>query len=66
MIRELIVRALDEVGGVEYLKTTALSHPAAFLSLIGKVMPVQLEGGTNPLSVVHRIELVPLRGNSPG
>lgn len=42
MIREMIVEALDAAGGVEYLKTTAASHPAAFLSLIGKVMPVQL------------------------
>jgi dipeptidase len=41
-IRQLIVEALDELGGVEYLKTTAASHPAAFLSLLGKVMPIQV------------------------
>jgi hypothetical protein len=49
LIREMIVDALDELGGVEYLKTTASSHPAAFLSLLGKVMPVQIEGGDNPI-----------------
>jgi hypothetical protein len=41
-IRQLIVEALDELGGVAYLKATAASHPAAFLSLLGKVMPIQV------------------------
>lgn len=63
LIREMIVEALHGVGGVAYLQSTAQSHPAAFLSLIGKVMPVQVEGGENPLKVVGRIELVPLSGN---
>ncbi len=49
LIREMIVQALDEVGGVEYLKATAESHPTAFLALIGKVMPVQVEGGDKPI-----------------
>ncbi|MBA3773818.1 MAG: hypothetical protein H0X13_15410 [Ramlibacter sp.] len=62
LIREMIVQALDGVGGVEYLQETARSHPAAFLSLIGKVMPVQVEGaGGGP--VVTRVELVPLSVN---
>jgi hypothetical protein len=59
MIREMIVDALDGVGGVEYLQETARSHPAAFLSLIGKVMPVQIAGDEdNPLRHVHKVELV--------
>lgn len=45
MIREMIVEALDGVGGVQYLQGVAASHPAAFLSLIGKVIPIQVEGG---------------------
>lgn len=49
LIREMIVQALDEAGGIEYLKTTAASHPAAFLALIGKVMPIQVEGGDKPI-----------------
>lgn len=57
LIREMIVAALDELGGVEYLKTTAASHPAAFLSLLGKVMPVQVEGGDRPIQV-QKIERV--------
>lgn len=61
MIREMIVEALDGVGGVQYLQETARSHPAAFLSLIGKVMPIQVTGeGGGPVQTVSRIELVPL------
>jgi hypothetical protein len=40
----MILQALDASGGVEYLQRTAESHPAAFLSLIGKVLPTTLEG----------------------
>lgn len=49
LIREMIVQALDKVGGVDYLAETAASHPSAFLALIGKVMPIQVEGGDTPI-----------------
>ncbi len=55
MIRELIVKALDNLGGTKYLEQTAKSHPAAFLSLLGKVMPVQLEGGDKPIQHAIRV-----------
>lgn len=52
LIREMIVDALQGVGGVEYLQNVAASHPAAFLSLVGKVMPVQLSGeGGGPIKI---------------
>lgn len=41
-IRQMIVNALDNLGGESYLEATARSHPAAFLSLIGKVMPIEV------------------------
>lgn len=44
LIRDMIANALDEVGGEEYLAEKAKSHPGAFLALIGKVMPIQVEG----------------------
>jgi hypothetical protein len=56
LIREMIVEALDGVGGVDYLMEKAESHPQAFLSLIGKVMPVQVEGGDKPIQ--HSIKVV--------
>lgn len=45
-IRDMIAAALDQVGGVEYLAERA-NDPrtaSAFLSLIGKVMPIQVTG----------------------
>lgn len=58
LIREMIVQALDQVGGIEYLAQTAASHPAAFLSLIGKVMPIQVEGGDEPIKHSHILEVI--------
>lgn len=46
-LKEMILRAVDGLGGVEYLKDKAESHPAAFLALIGKVLPLTI-AGPNP------------------
>lgn len=46
LIRDMIATALDDLGGVSYLVACG-SDPktrAAFLGLIGKVMPVQVTG----------------------
>jgi len=53
-IREMIVQSLDEVGGVAYLVDVARSHPGPFLSLIGKVLPLQVTGeGGGPIEHDH-------------
>lgn len=44
IIKEMIMAALDRVGGDEYLAKQAIETPAAFLALVGKVMPLQVEG----------------------
>jgi hypothetical protein len=44
LIREMVADALGKAGGVDYLARVAESHPGPFLGLVGKVMPVQLEG----------------------
>jgi hypothetical protein len=43
-LREMILGALDKAGGVDYLTTQAVQSPAAFLTLIGKVLPTTLQG----------------------
>lgn len=59
LIRDMITQALDQAGGVNYLAETALSHPAAFLALIGKVMPIQLTGdGGGPISHSLKVEFI--------
>ena len=41
-IKEMILAALDKKGGVDYLVTQAEANPVAFMTLIGKVLPLQV------------------------
>lgn len=51
-LKDMILGALDDNGGQQYLACQARENPTAFLSLIGKVLPVTLAGdSTNPLVV---------------
>jgi hypothetical protein len=43
-LKEMILGALDEAGGVKYLTQQATKSPGAFLTLIGKVLPTTLQG----------------------
>lgn len=57
-IKEMVIQALDEVGGIEYLKQRAIDNPNAFLTLVGKIIPLQVQGDKeNPL-YVQRIERI--------
>lgn len=42
-VKEAIAQAFDEVGGVDYLKNIAMTEPAVFCTLLGKLLPMQLE-----------------------
>ena len=47
LIRDAIVQAAMEAGEgslVDYLSKQAIKHPSAFLTLLGKVLPMQLTG----------------------
>jgi hypothetical protein len=58
-IKDMIVAALDKAGGVDYLHTQATDNPAAFLTLVGKVMPMQVTGpGANG---EHKLEITWLK-----
>lgn len=43
-IKSMVLRALDGAGGVDYLISQAHDKPAAFLALVGKVLPLQVTG----------------------
>lgn len=43
-VKDMITQALDEAGGVEYLVNQAKENPKAFLSLVGRVLPLQVTG----------------------
>jgi len=42
-LREMILGALDDAGGQTYLYQQALEEPKAFLALIAKVIPREVE-----------------------
>lgn len=43
-LKDMILSALDECGGVDYLVARAADSPTAFLSLVGKVLPMTVQG----------------------
>lgn len=42
-IKDMILHALDRVGGEEYLAKQAEKNPVAFMTLLGKIIPTQME-----------------------
>lgn len=56
-IKDMILGALNNKGGVKYLERQADENPVAFMGLIGKVIPLQVVGSGEDGEVVHRIIL---------
>ncbi|CAB4139741.1 hypothetical protein UFOVP353_12 [uncultured Caudovirales phage] len=51
-LKEMILGALDQAGGVKYLLAQAHDNPNAFLTLVGKVLPMTVNGDPNkPISL---------------
>jgi hypothetical protein len=51
-VKAMVLEALDKAGGVAYLLTQAQTNPNAFLTLVGKVLPMTLAGDPdNPVAV---------------
>jgi hypothetical protein len=56
-LKDMILTALDQAhedGSVAYLKAQASANPTAFLTLVGKVLPLQVAGDANA-PLVHKI-----------
>ena len=41
-VREMVLQALDEEGGIQYLRWAARSKPVAFLQLLGRLIPSEI------------------------
>jgi hypothetical protein len=58
-VKAMVLSALDQAGGVQYLLSQAHDNANAFMTLVGKVLPLTVAGDQdNPLNVVQRIERV--------
>jgi hypothetical protein len=51
-IKEMVVEALNNAGGVAYLVEQSDKNPTAFLTLVGKVLPLQVAG-----SLDHQVKV---------
>ena len=56
-LKGMILGALSNVGGVQYLEEQAAQNPGPFLALVGKVLPMTVAGDPdNPVKteiVIH-------------
>lgn len=59
-IKEAIAEAFERAGGVDYLVKLAAEDPKTFCALVGKVIPLQVQGDPdNPIHMRHsKIEIV--------
>ena len=52
-LKDMLLASLDKAGGIEYLVRQSAENPQAYMSLIGKVLPLQIGGdANNPLKVI--------------
>ena len=52
-IKDMILGALDDVGGQAYLTKQATANPTAFMGLLAKIMPTQVVG--DPTAPVYHV-----------
>lgn len=61
-VKAMVLQALDQAGGVAYLLAQAQTNPNAFMTLVGKVLPMTLAGDPeNPVgvTVIERVIVRP-------
>lgn len=47
ILKDMILQALDKVGGAEYLFNQALCNPTAFMTLLGKILPLDVNSNVD-------------------
>jgi len=51
-IKAMVIGALQAVGGADYFAARALDQPVAFMSLVGRILPLQVTGENGGALVV--------------
>lgn len=46
-LKQMIINALEKAGGAEYLFNQALVNPSAFMTLVGKVLPLDVNSNVD-------------------
>ena len=55
-LKDMILAALDNAGGIAYLQQQAIDNPGPFMSLIGKVLPMAVTGADGGPVVVEIVQ----------
>lgn len=55
-LKDMILQALDNKGGVDYLERQADANPVAFMSLVAKVLPLTISGEGKGGAIVVRFD----------
>lgn len=53
-LKDMILASLDRAGGEEYLLRQAEANPTAYMTLVGKVLPMQVNADVNA-KIVGRV-----------
>ena len=61
-VKAMILGALDELGGQDYLVTQARENPVAFLSLVGKILPKEIKADVAATHVIRKLTPEQQRG----
>lgn len=61
-LKDMILGALDEAGGMDYLVAQSKANPTAFLTLVGKVLPLDVNANHGG-KVVAEVVFKGLNGN---
>lgn len=66
-LKDMIQGALDAKGGQKWLEQQMDKSPAAFMTLLGKILPKDVNvGGQKDNPVVSTIKLVAMKSNDSG
>lgn len=58
-VKDMILQALANKGGTKYLEEQATSNPTAFLTLVGKVLPLDVNANVNGVIGMPPVVLSP-------
>lgn len=62
-LKDMILGALEDAGGQDYLTRQAAENPSAFMTLIGKVLPQDINAAVT--ATVHKITREIVRPKNP-
>jgi hypothetical protein len=58
-VKEMVLKALAQAGGVDYLYQRSQDEPKAFLALVGRILPMQVTGEDGGALVIRVQQIAP-------